>query len=54
MVLAKVFHLIAIVHFYYGFWYDRKYMTKPDSEWRGYEFGGRLGKKKKFRNLKNN
>lgn len=47
MALAVIFHLIAVVHFYYGFWYDRTYMAEPDAKWRGFEFGGRLSKKLK-------
>lgn len=43
MASAVIFHLIAVLHFYFGFWYDRTYITKPDTEWRGYKFGGRLG-----------
>jgi hypothetical protein len=45
MAIAIVFHLIAVVHFYFGFIYDRIYITEPDSKWRGYEFGGRLSER---------
>lgn len=42
MAIAIIFHSIAVVHFYFGFWYDRTYITDPDAKWRGYSFGGRL------------
>lgn len=51
MALAVIFHLVAVVHFYYGFWYDRTHMTDPDAKWRGFEFGGRLSEDKKTRKI---
>jgi hypothetical protein len=44
MGFATFFHLIAVVHFVYAFYYDNKYVSEPDNEWRKYSFGGRLGK----------
>lgn len=46
MVFVSIFHLIAVVHFCFAFWYDRIYITEPDAKWRGYDFGGRLSEKK--------
>lgn len=45
MAIAVIFHLIALVHFYFGLYYDQIYMTGPDTEWRKYKFGGRLSEK---------
>lgn len=42
MGVSTIFHLVAIVHFYFGFYYDQKYMTEPDAKFRKFEFGGRL------------
>jgi hypothetical protein len=42
MGFAKIFHLIAVVHFGFGLWYDRTYMTAPDNAFRKFEFGGRM------------
>lgn len=42
MVLAKIFHLIAVVHFYFGIYYDVTYVTDEEIKLRKYEFGGKF------------
>ncbi|CRL01466.1 CLUMA_CG014278, isoform B [Clunio marinus] len=39
---ATLFHLVAVVHFYFGIYYDITYVTEPEVKFRKYEFGGRL------------
>lgn len=46
MIFNVIFHVLAVIQFYFGFWYDRTYVTEPDAKWRGYEFGGRLSERK--------
>lgn len=42
MGLVTLFHLVAVVHFYFGFYYDQKHITEPDQKFRKFEFGGRF------------
>lgn len=39
--LAKIFHLVAVAHFYFGAYYDITYVTGPDSKHRGFGYAGR-------------
>lgn len=42
MTLAKIFHLIAVAHFYFGIYYDVTYVTAAELKHRKYDFGGKL------------
>lgn len=42
MTLVKIFHLIAVVHFYFGLYYDVTYVTAAEVKLRNYEFGGKF------------
>ncbi|KAG5676065.1 hypothetical protein PVAND_005919 [Polypedilum vanderplanki] len=42
MAFSTLFHIIAVINFVYGWYYDRAYMTEPDNKFRGFEFGGRM------------
>lgn len=42
MTISKVFHLIAVVNFYFGSYYDYVYVTEHDYKHRKYEFGGKF------------
>lgn len=38
--LIKLFHLIAIVHYFYGLYYYVTFVSGPEIVHRDYEFGG--------------
>lgn len=42
MGFVTLFHLVAVVQFFFGFYYDQKYITEPDAKFRKFEFGGRF------------